>query len=105
MFEVQRQRPFPWDYMVIIYLSRFFDFLVHPNLSATLATDQKWPVTCLYMYLLPKFSMHYGKLHCAKLCWEIKDYTKGHFWSVATVVLRLGCTKQSKNLERYLMII
>ena len=24
------------------YLSRFFDCLAHPNLSATLATDQKW---------------------------------------------------------------
>ena len=22
---------------------RFFDCLAHPNLSATLATDQKWP--------------------------------------------------------------
>ena len=28
------------------YLSRFFDCLAHPNLSATLATDQKWPLSC-----------------------------------------------------------
>ena len=27
------------------HLSRFFDCLAHPNLSATLATDQKWPFT------------------------------------------------------------
>ena len=26
------------------YLLRFFDCLVHPNLSATFATDQKWPL-------------------------------------------------------------
>ena len=26
------------------YLLRFFDCLVHPNLSATFATDQKWPI-------------------------------------------------------------
>ena len=28
--------------MFIRYLSRFFDHLAHPNLRATLATDQKW---------------------------------------------------------------
>ena len=28
---------------------------------------------------------------------------KGHFWWVAKVALRLGCAKQSKNLERYLV--
>ena len=28
---------------------------------------------------------------------------KGHFWSVAKVALRFGCTKQSKNLEWYLL--
>jgi hypothetical protein len=27
--------------------SRFFDCLAHPNLSATLTTDQKWPLTHL----------------------------------------------------------
>ena len=27
--------------------SRFFDCLAHPNLSATLATDQKWPLSHL----------------------------------------------------------
>jgi hypothetical protein len=26
------------------YLLRFFDCLAHPNLSATFATDQKWPI-------------------------------------------------------------
>ena len=32
----------------IRYHLRFFDCLVaHPNLSATLATDQKWPLSCL----------------------------------------------------------
>ena len=31
----------------IRYLSRFFDCLMHPNLSATLATDQKWPLSHL----------------------------------------------------------
>ena len=30
-------------YMYSRYLSRFFDCLANPNLSATLATDQKWP--------------------------------------------------------------
>ena len=29
------------------YHSRFFDCLAHPNLSATLATDQKWPLSHL----------------------------------------------------------
>ena len=29
--------------------------------------------------------------------------TKGHFGSVAKVSLRFGCTKQSKNLEKYLI--
>ena len=29
------------------YHSRFFYCLAHPNLSATLATDQKWPLSCL----------------------------------------------------------
>ena len=28
----------------IRYLLRFFDCLTHPNLSATFATDQKWPI-------------------------------------------------------------
>ena len=27
-----------------VYLLRFFDCLAHPNLSATFATDQKWPI-------------------------------------------------------------
>ena len=31
------------------YLSRFSDCLVHPNLSATLATDQKWPLNHLHI--------------------------------------------------------
>ena len=31
-----------------------------------------------------------------------KDDFKGHFWSVAKVALRFRCTKQSKNLKRYL---
>ena len=31
----------------ITYLSRFLDCLAHPNLSPTLATDQKWPLSCL----------------------------------------------------------
>ena len=30
--------------MCIRYLLRFFDCLAHPNLSATFATDQKWPI-------------------------------------------------------------
>ena len=29
------------------YLLRFFDCVVHPNLSATFATDQKWPFSHL----------------------------------------------------------
>ena len=32
------------------YHSRFFDYLSHPNLSATLATDQKWPLSCLRIF-------------------------------------------------------
>ena len=35
------------QYLYIRDHSRFFDCLVHPNLSATLATDQKWPLSCL----------------------------------------------------------
>ena len=31
-------------YRYIRYLLRFFDCLAHPNLSATFATDQKWPI-------------------------------------------------------------
>ena len=31
-------------YIYIRYLLRFFDCLAHPNLSATFATDQKWPI-------------------------------------------------------------
>ena len=31
-------------YLYIRYLSRFFDCLAHPNLSATFATDEKWPL-------------------------------------------------------------
>ena len=37
------------------HLLRFFDCLVHPNQSATFATDQKWPFKSS-SYLLPKFS-------------------------------------------------
>ena len=35
------------------YLSRFFNCLAHPNLSATLATDQI--ILKLPSYLIPKF--------------------------------------------------
>ena len=31
----------------LLWLLRFFDCLAHPNLSATLATDQKWPLSHL----------------------------------------------------------
>ena len=31
-------------YIYIRYLLRFFDCLAHPNLSATFATDEKWPL-------------------------------------------------------------
>ena len=34
-------------YVPIRHHSRFFDCLAHPNLSATLATDQKWPLSHL----------------------------------------------------------
>ena len=34
-----------------------------------------------------------------------KTAVKGHFWSVVKVAIRFGCTKQSKNLEWYLLII
>ena len=34
---------------IIRYLSRFFDCLAHPNLSAALATDQKWSLSCLHI--------------------------------------------------------
>ena len=33
----------------IRYLLRFFDCLAHPNLSATFATDQKWPLCHLHI--------------------------------------------------------
>ena len=33
------------------HLLRFFDFLTHPNLSATLATDQKWPLKVIFVSL------------------------------------------------------
>ena len=97
------------------YHSRCFDCIAHPNLSATLATDQKWPLK-LSSYLLPKFSrvpftivliplistivngtlLNFGKRY--------KDNFKGHFWSVVKVALRFGCAKQSKNLEWYLLL-
>ena len=73
------------------YHSRFFDCLAHPNLSATLATDQK------SSYLLPKFSrvpltivliplistivtgtlLNFGKKYGFP---EIQRQLKGHFW-------------------------
>ena len=34
-----------------------------------------------------------------------EDNLKGHFLSVAQVLLGFGCLKQSKNLERYLVYI
>ena len=37
------------DSFCIRRLSRFFYCLVHPNLSATLATDQKWPLSHLHI--------------------------------------------------------
>ena len=36
-----------WKYFSNRHLSRFFDCLGHPNLSTTLATDQKWPLSHL----------------------------------------------------------
>ena len=35
---------------------QFFDCLAHPNKSATFFTDQKWSLSHLRMYNLPKFS-------------------------------------------------
>ena len=35
--------------VIIRYLLRSFDCLANTNLSATLATDQKCPLTCLYI--------------------------------------------------------
>ena len=32
-----------FTHLISRYLSRFFECLAHPNRSATLATDQKWP--------------------------------------------------------------
>ena len=43
-----------WDHY-LWHLLRFFDCLAHPNLSATLATAQKWPFKASW-YLLLKFS-------------------------------------------------
>ena len=40
----------------IRYLLRFFDCLAHPNLSVTLATDQKLSLSCLPISYIPKFS-------------------------------------------------
>jgi hypothetical protein len=43
-------------YIVSRHHSRFFDCLVHPNLCATLPTDQKWPLSHLrisYQSLVP----------------------------------------------------
>jgi hypothetical protein len=98
------------------YHSRFFDCLAHQNLSTTLATDQKWPCSCLpdlripYQSLAVPFTivlististmvnctlLNFGKIY--------KDDFKGHFWSVAKVAPRFGCARQSKNLKRYLM--
>ena len=116
-------------YMHIRYLLRFFDCLAHPNLSATLATDQKWPLCHLrisYQSLagglrslqkseflkLIILIFHIKKIKnsdfCkllrlpAKLWYEIQRWHKGHFSSVAKVALRFGCAKQSTNLKRYL---
>ena len=81
---------------------------------------QLWPLIKndplkLSSYLLPKFSrvpftivlislisnMVNGTL--LNFAWEIWRWFRGHFWSVAKVALRFGCTKQSENLERYLV--
>ena len=59
--------------MYIRYHSRFYDCLAHPNLSSTLATGQKWPLSCLcisyqslarcHLPLIPLISiMVYGTL-------------------------------------------
>ena len=42
--ETDRQfRPVSFSVVRTRYHSRVFDYLAHPNLSAALATDQKWP--------------------------------------------------------------
>ena len=45
----------PINYSFNRCVSRFFDSLAHPNLSAILATDQKLSLSHL-RYILPKFS-------------------------------------------------
>ena len=51
------QESIEWTpYVSSRYHSRFFDCLAHPNISATLATDQKMTLKKLSSYLLAKFS-------------------------------------------------
>ena len=38
-----------WCNMCIRYLLRFVDCLAHPNLGATFATDEKWPICHLHI--------------------------------------------------------
>ena len=46
------------EWMANRYLSRFFDCLAHPNLSATLATDQKWALILIGMSYKSKKNAH-----------------------------------------------
>ena len=42
--ELKKEKNIVMRSIRIRYLLRFFDCLAHPNLSATCATDQKWPI-------------------------------------------------------------
>ena len=81
------------------YLLRFFDCLAHPNLSATFATDQKWPIC----HLLISYQSLAGRLHSLKKSEFLKliilIFHVKKFCSVAKVALRFGCAKQSKILK------
>ena len=47
-FQLFYQKYF-YKYIHRRYILRFFDCIGHPNLNATLATDQKWTLSCLHI--------------------------------------------------------
>ena len=69
-----------------------------------MATDQKWPLkSCLLLMPFTKV-LHMVNGTLLNFGKRYEDDVKANFWSVAKVALRFGCAKQSKKLERYLIL-
>ena len=78
------------------HLLRFFDCLAHPNLSATLATDQKWPLSHLRISCYGNGTLlNFGKRYDNNLRVIFDQWLQLH--------LGLDALSNQKNLERYLM--